>query len=85
MSYLAEKHAPNAASVSSAEVGRERKIPLALAAKLLSARPSLLVDVRPVTDDEQKAEAAVLPNARRVPLPQLAAGILEAIAKASIV
>jgi Rrf2 family iron-sulfur cluster assembly transcriptional regulator len=36
MSYLAEKHAPNAASVSSAEVGRERKIPLALAAKLLS-------------------------------------------------
>jgi Rrf2 family protein len=36
MSYLAEKHAPNAASVSSAEVGRERKIPVALAAKLLS-------------------------------------------------
>jgi Rrf2 family iron-sulfur cluster assembly transcriptional regulator len=36
MSYLAEKHAPNAPAVSSAEVGRERLISLALAAKLLS-------------------------------------------------
>lgn len=36
MSYLAEKHSPEAAAVSSAEVGRERKIPVALAAKLLS-------------------------------------------------
>jgi Rrf2 family protein len=36
ISYLAEKHSPDAAAVSSAEVGRERKIPAALAAKLLS-------------------------------------------------
>lgn len=36
ISYLAEKHAPDAPAVSSAEVGRERKIPKALAAKLLS-------------------------------------------------
>ena len=36
MSYLAEKHTPDAAAISSAEVGRERKIPVALAAKLLS-------------------------------------------------
>lgn len=36
MSYLAEKYAPDAAAVSSAEVGRARKIPSALAAKLLS-------------------------------------------------
>lgn len=36
MSYLAEKHSPEAPAVSSAEVGRERKIPVALAAKLLS-------------------------------------------------
>lgn len=36
MSYLAEKYAPDAPSVSSAEVGRERNISVALAAKLLS-------------------------------------------------
>lgn len=36
MSYLAGKYAPDAPAVSSAEVGRERKIPVALAAKLLS-------------------------------------------------
>jgi Rrf2 family iron-sulfur cluster assembly transcriptional regulator len=36
ISYLAEKYAPNAAAVSSAEVGRERNISVALAAKLLS-------------------------------------------------
>ncbi|MBC8128509.1 MAG: Rrf2 family transcriptional regulator [Gloeobacteraceae cyanobacterium ES-bin-144] len=36
MSYLAEKYSPTAVAVSSAEVGRERKIPVALAAKLLS-------------------------------------------------
>ena len=36
MSYLAERHGPEAGAVSSAEVGRERKIPVALAAKLLS-------------------------------------------------
>lgn len=36
ISYLAENHGPNAVSISSAEVGRERKIPTALAAKLLS-------------------------------------------------
>ena len=36
MSYLAEKHAPDTAAVSSAEVGRERNISVALAAKLLS-------------------------------------------------
>ena len=37
MSYLAERHAPDVPSISSAEVGRVRKIPVALAAKLLSA------------------------------------------------
>lgn len=36
ISYLAEKYSPEVAAVSSAEVGRERKIPVALAAKLLS-------------------------------------------------
>ena len=36
MSYLAGKYAPNAPAVSSAEVGRERHISVALAAKLLS-------------------------------------------------
>jgi len=36
MSYLAEKFSPNATSVSSAEIGRERNISVALAAKLLS-------------------------------------------------
>lgn len=36
MSYLAECYAPDAPSISSAEVGRVRKIPVALAAKLLS-------------------------------------------------
>lgn len=36
MSYLAEKYSPDAGAVSSAEVGRGRKIPVALAAKLLS-------------------------------------------------
>ncbi len=36
MSYLAEKHAPDSPAVSSAEVGRVRKIPQTLAAKLLS-------------------------------------------------
>jgi Rrf2 family iron-sulfur cluster assembly transcriptional regulator len=36
MSYLAEKYAIDAAAVSSAEVSRERKISVALAAKLLS-------------------------------------------------
>ncbi|RPJ32533.1 MAG: Rrf2 family transcriptional regulator [Verrucomicrobiaceae bacterium] len=36
ISYLAEKHAPDAPWVSSAEVGRARKIPTTLAAKLLS-------------------------------------------------
>ena len=36
ISYLAEKYGPEAAAVSSAEVGRARKIPTALAAKLLS-------------------------------------------------
>lgn len=36
MSYLAERHVPGVASISSAEVGRARKIPSALAAKLLS-------------------------------------------------
>lgn len=36
ISYLAEKYTPDAAAVSSAEVGRARKIPTALAAKLLS-------------------------------------------------
>ena len=36
ISYLAEKHGPDATAVSSAEVGKARKIPAALAAKLLS-------------------------------------------------
>jgi Rrf2 family iron-sulfur cluster assembly transcriptional regulator len=36
MSYLAERHGPDAAAISSAEVGRARGIPGALAAKLLS-------------------------------------------------
>ncbi|MEO7098964.1 MAG: Rrf2 family transcriptional regulator [Luteolibacter sp.] len=36
MSYLAERYAPDAPAVSSAEVGRARGIPTALAAKLLS-------------------------------------------------
>ena len=36
MSYLAEKYSTNSASVPSAEVGRERHISVALAAKLLS-------------------------------------------------
>lgn len=40
ISYLAEKHAPDAPSISSAEVGRARKIPVALAAKLLSEAAS---------------------------------------------
>jgi len=36
ISYLAQFHSPEATAVSSAEVGRARKIPTALAAKLLS-------------------------------------------------
>ena len=36
ISYLAQKYSPDAPAVSSAEVGRARKIPTALAAKLLS-------------------------------------------------
>jgi Rrf2 family protein len=40
MSYLAEHHAPDAPPISSAEVGRARKIPAALAAKLLSEAAS---------------------------------------------
>lgn len=40
MSYLAERYSPDAPSISSAEVGRERKIPTALAAKLLSEAAS---------------------------------------------
>jgi Rrf2 family iron-sulfur cluster assembly transcriptional regulator len=36
MSYLAENHTQDPVSISSAEVGRERRIPSALAAKLLS-------------------------------------------------
>jgi Rrf2 family iron-sulfur cluster assembly transcriptional regulator len=36
ISYLAERHGPDAPWISSAEVGRERKIPTTLAAKLLS-------------------------------------------------
>jgi Rrf2 family transcriptional regulator, iron-sulfur cluster assembly transcription factor len=40
MSYLAEKHASDSGSISSAEVGRVRKIPTALAAKLLSEAAS---------------------------------------------
>lgn len=40
MSYLAERHGPDTAWISSAEVGRARKIPAALAAKLLSEAAS---------------------------------------------
>ena len=40
MSYLAERYAPDAPAISSAEVGRVRKIPTALAAKLLSEAAS---------------------------------------------
>ena len=40
MSYLAERYSPDAAAISSAEVGRARKIPTALAAKLLSEAAS---------------------------------------------
>jgi Rrf2 family iron-sulfur cluster assembly transcriptional regulator len=40
MSYLAERYAPDSSSISSAEVGRVRKIPTALAAKLLSEAAS---------------------------------------------
>lgn len=40
MSYLAEMHSPDAPAVSSAEVGRVRKIPQTLAAKLLSEAAS---------------------------------------------
>jgi Rrf2 family protein len=36
ISYLAERHCPDVCWISSAEVGRERKIPATLAAKLLS-------------------------------------------------
>ncbi len=40
ISYLAQKYSPDAPAVSSAEVGRARKIPTALAAKLLSQMAS---------------------------------------------
>jgi len=40
LSYLAEKYAADGPSISSAEVGRVRKIPTALAAKLLSEAAS---------------------------------------------
>jgi Rrf2 family protein len=40
MSYLAENHAPEAKAISSAVVGRVRKIPQTLAAKLLSEAAS---------------------------------------------
>lgn len=40
MSYLAERYSAEAGSISSAEVGRARKIPVALAAKLLSEAAS---------------------------------------------
>lgn len=36
MSYLAERHGENTPWISSSEIGRERKIPISLAAKLLS-------------------------------------------------
>ncbi|MCX6876708.1 MAG: Rrf2 family transcriptional regulator [Verrucomicrobia bacterium] len=36
ISYLAEQYQPDAPAISSSEVGRVRKIPVALAAKLLS-------------------------------------------------
>lgn len=41
MSYLAERYAPDAPAISSAEVGRARKIPAALSAKLLSEAASV--------------------------------------------
>ena len=41
MSYLAEKYGPGCNSISSAEVGRVRHIPTALAAKLLSEAASV--------------------------------------------
>jgi Rrf2 family transcriptional regulator, iron-sulfur cluster assembly transcription factor len=41
MSYLAEKYSADGPSISSAEVGRMRKIPTALAAKLLSEAASV--------------------------------------------
>lgn len=40
LSYLAEKYSPDAPAISSAEVGRVRKIPQTLAAKLLSEMAS---------------------------------------------
>lgn len=40
MSYLAEEYSPDVAWISSAEVGRVRQIPVALAAKLLSEAAS---------------------------------------------
>lgn len=40
MSYLAERYEPDVAPISSSEVGRVRKIPTALAAKLLSEAAS---------------------------------------------
>lgn len=40
MSFLAENHSPNGGCVSSAEVSKNRKIPIALAAKLLSQMSS---------------------------------------------
>lgn len=40
LSYLAERYAPDGPWISSSEVGRERKIPPALAAKLLSESAS---------------------------------------------
>lgn len=40
LSYLAEKYAPDAPAISSAEVGQVRKIPQTLAAKLLSEAAS---------------------------------------------
>lgn len=40
LSYLAERYAPDRMPISSAEVGRVRKIPTTLAAKLLSAAAS---------------------------------------------
>jgi Rrf2 family iron-sulfur cluster assembly transcriptional regulator len=41
MSYLAEKYSADGPSISSSEVGRMRKIPTALAAKLLSEAASV--------------------------------------------
>ena len=40
LSYLAERYGPDAPAISSAEVGRVRKIPQTLAAKLLSEAAS---------------------------------------------